>query len=123
MARSITKVEKFDVQVSDLVTGEHLLAHICIDITDECPNASESEPAELDFAHSARGLVAIIRRPNGGDGGVRADFIVTDLDKEMSAQPYNILAWTAWALGFETQKERLKKLIEKYTILALLPTT
>jgi hypothetical protein len=116
MVRSIVLKEGSDLGVFLQRTGEKLYPYRSFDITDDCPCGREML-VRVHIANSSCGLVAIVHLPDCEDSceGVRADFVVTELEKELHAHPVeDIFGWVARQLGFlKEEKESLREIIEE----------
>jgi hypothetical protein len=120
MTKNIIPKEGFDLGVFLQKSGEKpekLYPYRSFDISDRCPGISERMLAQVHIANSSHGLVAIVHLPDyeGSCGGVRADFIVAELEREVHAHPIeDLFGWVARQLGFpQEEKESLREIIEE----------
>jgi hypothetical protein len=119
MMKSIVLPERFDLGVSLQKTGEKpekLYPYRSFDVADRCP-CGATMLVRVHIANSSHGLVAIVHLPDCEDScdGVRAEFIVAELEKELHAHPIeDIFGWVARQVGFPREKkESLRKIIEE----------
>jgi len=97
----------------DLDTGARCKTEKVVDITEDCPKASEKRRAVLLFTRTKRGRIVQISRPDEGEVymGPRKHFFVDELDREMRVAPRDdTFGSTANELGLS--KVALRKLIE-----------
>ena len=97
----------------DSETEESLRAEKVVDITEDCPCASEKERAVLLFTRAKRGRIVQITIPHEGEvyAGMHVHFFVDELENEMRVLPRDdTFGSRATMLGLT--KERLRELIE-----------
>ncbi len=97
----------------DSRTGDSCKTEKVVDITDDCPKASEKERAVLLFTRAERGRIVQIGRPYEGEVymGSHVHFFVDELDREMHVAPRDdTFGSTANQLGLT--KPVLRKIIE-----------
>jgi len=90
MAKSV-KINKKEHNpgLYDSDTGASCKTEKVVDITEDCPKASEKERAVLLFTRAKRGRIVQISRPYEGEAymGSHIHFFVDELDREMHVAP------------------------------------
>ena len=116
MAKTV-KINKKDHNsgLYDSATGNDCRTERVVDITKDCPKASEKERAVLLFTRAERGRIVQITRPYEGEVymGSHIHFFVEELEHEMRAAPRDdTFGSTANQLGLT--KSALRSLIEAH---------
>ena len=96
------KGEEYDSDLDDLDTGIHCRTEKVVDITENCPNASQKDRVILLFTRTKRGRIVQISRPYEGEAyrGLHINFFIDELDKELRVAPDdNTFDLTAKNLG------------------------
>lgn len=115
MAKVIEINEEYKPDLYDSDAGESCVPERVVDITEDCPKASEKERAVLLFTKAKRGRIVQIRRPYENEVcmGSCIHFFVDELDREMRAAPHDdTFGLTAGQLGLT--KLQLRTLIETH---------
>lgn len=105
--------KKHVVGLYDSDTGRSCKTEKVVDITEDCPKASEKRRAVLLFSRAKRGRIVQITRPYEGEvyTGSHIHFFVEELDREMRTAPRDdTFGSKANELGLT--KPQLRKLIE-----------
>lgn len=97
----------------DLATGASCKTEKVVDVTEDCPKASENERADLLFTRVQRGRIVQIGRPYKGEiyMGSHIHFFVDELDREMRAAPRDD-TFGSTANGLGLTKPQLRRLIK-----------
>ena len=113
MSKEIKLTDEHDIGLYDSATGDSIAAEKAVDITEDCPSASERNRAVLLFARAKRGRIVQIARPYHGEVymGSHIHFFIDELDHEMRVSPWDdTFGSTASLLGLT--KKALRSLIE-----------
>ncbi len=112
----ILKIEKeHKSEIYDSRTGKTCKTEKVVDMTEDCPKASETQRAVLLFTRGERGRIVKICRPYEGYAfiGWNIHFFVDELNFEMNIAPRDdTFGSTARNLGLT--KEQLRKIIEEH---------
>jgi len=116
MAKEIQISEKeLTPGIFDSDTGKELKAEKIVDVTEECPLATEAEKSIFVYTKAQRGPIVYMKRSKKGKlfGGSGIHFFIHDLDEEVVCcrEGSTFGNWAA-SLGFS--KKGLKAVIEKH---------
>lgn len=83
MAKVLEITKEYDIGLYDSATGESLKTEKAVDITEDCPKASERERVILLFTTAKRGRIVQIGRPYPGEVymGAHIHFFVDELKR------------------------------------------
>lgn len=119
MAREISISEEYRTGLYDVVTGKKCVTEKVVDVTVDCPSASDRERALLLFTRDRNGRIVQICRPYEGEVcmGSCIHFFVDMLNREMRMAPRDdTFGSTARDLGLS--KEKFRTLIEMHAPVA-----
>ena len=117
MARElkITKVYKSGLYDSD--TSEDCVTRKVVDVTEDCPRASNKDRCIFLYTRAKRGRIVQMARPYKGEKymGMHIHFFVDELEREMHVRPCDD-TFGSWASQLGLSKLALRSLIEEHTI-------
>ncbi len=114
MAKTLV-TEYYSSGIYDLGTNKSCITEKVVDVTEDCPGASEKERAIFLYTRDRNGRIIQMTRPYEGEkyGGVHIDFHVDYLEREMNAAPRDD-TFGAWAAKLGLDKRALRTLIEAH---------
>ncbi len=115
MAQLIENLEEYDTGLYDGATNLDCVTEKVVDVTEDCPGASEKEKCLLVFTRDSRRRIVQIVRPYEGEKsmGMRIHFSIDTLDSEMNMAPRDD-TFGSWSRQLGMEKRAFRALIEEH---------
>jgi hypothetical protein len=115
MAKIIENLEEYDTGLFDSATGLDCVTEKVVDVTEDCPGASEKERCLLVFTRDSKGCNVKIVRPYEGEKsmGMSTHFSIEKLDSEMTMAPRDD-TFGSWSRQLGMEKLAFRALIEEH---------
>jgi hypothetical protein len=115
MAKELKILKEHNPTLHDSATGMSCITEKVVDVTEDCPNASEKKRVVFLYTRDRNGRIIQMARPYEGEEymGVHINFHVDQLEGEMTVAPRDD-RFGSWATKLGLDKAALRTLIETH---------